>query len=181
MSETVSANKVVTLSYVLTNKAGEELDRSKEGAPLRYLHGARNIVPGLERQLEGKAVGDAFEAQVPAAEGYGAKQKVKPIRMPRSRFPQDADIKKGTSFQTQTRDGRAFPLWVTKVQGNTIVCTPLHPLTGVDLHFAVEILEIRDGSEEEIARGFVQGSGDDGDEGSEVSDDGDEGSEVSDD
>ena len=157
MANTISDKKVVSLDYVLTNTQGEELDRSEEGKPLFYLHGAHNIVPGLERQLEGKAVGDEFDAAVPAAEGYGPKQKVKPIRMPRSRFPQDVEIKKGMSFQTQGRDGRNFPLWVTKVQGNTIICSPAHPLMGVDLNFHVKVLDIRDATEEEIQHGHAHG------------------------
>lgn len=159
MSDTITANKVVSMDYVLTDPKGNELDKSKEGHPLVYLHGARNIVPGLERQLEGKSVGDEFDAKVPAAEGYGPKQKVKPIRMARSRFPADTEVKKGMSFQTQGKDGRTFPLWVTKVQGPTIICSPLHPLVGVDLHFHVKVLEIRDATAEEIEHKHVHGPG----------------------
>ncbi len=155
MSDTIEDGKAVSLEYVLTNDKGEELDRSKEERPLVYLHGARNIVPGLERQLAGKGVGDEFDAHVPAKEGYGPKQKVKPIRMPRSRFPADLPVERGMSFQTQTEDGRSFPLWVTKVQGPTVVCTPLHPLCGVNLNFHVKVLEVRDATEEEKKHGHA--------------------------
>jgi FKBP-type peptidyl-prolyl cis-trans isomerase SlyD len=156
---TIENGKAVSLEYVLTNDKGEELDRSKDDRPLLYLHGSRNIVSGLERQLEGKSVGDEFDARVPAEEGYGPKQKVKPIRMPRSRFPADVPVTRGMSFQTQTKEGKTFPLWVTKVQGPTITCTPLHPLSGVNLNFHVKVLEVRDATEEETAHGHVHGPG----------------------
>ena len=159
MSETIEDGKAVSLEYVLTNDKGDELDRSKDDRPLMYLHGSRNIVPGLERQLAGKAVGDEFDARVPASEGYGPKQKVKPIRMPRSKFPADVEIVRGMSFQTQNKQGQSFPLWVTKVQGPTIICTPLHPLCGVDLNFHVKVLEVRDATAKEKEHGHVHGPG----------------------
>ncbi len=124
-----------------------------------YLHGARNIVPGLERQLESKKVGDEFVAVVPAAEGYGEKRGLKPIRMPRSAFPKDANLARGTGFNSKDKDGRPFPLWVVKVQGPTVVCTGEHPMAGEELHFSVKVTDIRDASEEEIAHGHPHGPG----------------------
>ena len=156
---TVSAKKVVTIEYVLRDKKGEELDRSNPDAPMLYLHGARNIVPGLERQLEGKAVGDEVVAVVPPAEGYGEKDpRLKPMRIPRSQFPKDAQIRKGMQFMTRTEQGMA-PLWVVKVQGPTVVVTAEHPLAGVELHFTVKILELRDATAEELEHGHVHGPG----------------------
>jgi len=158
MTDVVAEKKVVTMEYVLRDAKGTELDKSDPEAPMAFLAGARNIVPGLEKQLVGKAVGDEVKAVVPPAEGYGEKMKMKPIRMPRSRFPKDAQIRKGMQFMTQTEQGM-MPLWVTKVQGPTVVVSPQHPLAGVELHFDVKILEIRDATDEELEHGHVHGPG----------------------
>ncbi len=154
----IAADRVVTLSYVLKNTAGEELDRSDPDRPMVYLHGHRNIVPGLERQLEGKTKGDKLDAVVPPEEGYGPKQKVKTLRIPRSQLPGDAPVHPGARLIMESQ-GQHFPVWVEKVQGPTVVLTPQHPLAGVELHFSVEVLDVREATEEEIAHGHVHGPG----------------------
>ncbi|MEM1413807.1 MAG: peptidylprolyl isomerase [Myxococcota bacterium] len=156
----ITKDKVVSLRYVLRNAAGETLEESKPERPLVYLHGHRNVIPGLERQLEGKAVGDTLVAVVPPAEGYGEKQKVKSLRLPKSKFQPGMSLGRGEQFFMQRPDGRPLPLWIEKVQGNTVVATPQHPMAGLELHFDVEILEIRDATAEEIQEGHVQGPDD---------------------
>ena len=158
MSDVVGEKKVVSIEYVLRNAAGEELDRSQPDHPLLFLCGSHNIVPGLEKQLLGKVVGDEVDAVVPPEEGYGPKMKVKDLRFPRSSFPADAKLEKGVQFMTRTEKG-PMPLWVKKVQGPTVICTPLHPLAGVELHFHVKILELRDATEEELQHGHAHGPG----------------------
>lgn len=156
---TVAAGKVVSIDYVLTNPKGEELDRSKEGEPLVYLHGAHNVVPGLEEALTGKEVGDTLRVEVPPQKGYGLKQKVKPQRILRSKFPPDAKIEKGTRFVMQGPEGRPIPIWVAKVQGREVHVTPEHPLAGVTLCFDVTVRDIRDATEEEKTHGHAHGPG----------------------
>lgn len=170
MSEQIIEDgKVVTIQYVLKDPSGQELDKSAEDAPLAYLHGAHNIVPGLEKELVGKKPGDKVQATVPPEEGYGIKRG-KPQQIPKSRFPQDAQIRKGMSFMTESPDGRRMALWVTKVMGPMVTVTTDHPLAGVTLCFSVEVLEVRDATEEERAHGHVHGPGghhhgdDDGDD-----------------
>ena len=155
----ITKDKVVTLKYVLRDAAGAQLEESTPERPLLYLHGHRNLVPGLERQLEGKALGDAFVAVVPAAEGYGEKRKVRSLRLPRSKFDPEMTLDRGTQFFMQTQEGRPLPLWIEKVQGNTIVATPQHPMAGLELHFEVEVLAVRDGTAEEIEHGHAHGEG----------------------
>lgn len=157
--ETVAAGKVVSIDYVLTNPEGDELDRSVGDKPLIYLHGSGNIVAGLEEALVGKQVGDSLQVKVPPQKGYGAKQKVKPQRILRSKFPEEATIEKGTRFVMQGPDGRPFPIWVSKVQGREVEVTTQHPLAGVTLCFDVTIREIRDATDEEKAHGHAHGPG----------------------
>ncbi len=156
---TIEAGKVVSLEYVLTNPKGEELDRSKDGHPLVYLHGAHNIVPGLEAALVGKATGDEVSVKVPPAQGYGEKRKIKPQRVLRSHFPAEAEIKKGARFLMADPEGRPFPIYVVKVMGKEVHITPEHPLAGVTLCFEVKVGEIRDATDEEKAHGHPHGPG----------------------
>ncbi|MCA9609960.1 MAG: FKBP-type peptidyl-prolyl cis-trans isomerase [Myxococcales bacterium] len=150
--------KVVAIDYVLTDPSGEELDRSGD-APLHYLHGMHNIVPGLEEALTGKSVGDSLKVEVPPAKGYGERGKVKPQRILRSHFPEDATIEKGAQFLMQGPDGRPVPIWVTKVMGREVHVSPEHPLAGVTLIFDVTVKEIREATEEELSHGHVHGPG----------------------
>jgi len=157
--DTVAASKVVSMDYVLTNRAGEVLDRSAEGHPLIYLHGSRNIVPGLEEALAGKSVGEESRVEVPPEKGYGVLQKIKPKRVPRSMFPDDATVEKGVRFVMQTPQGQSFPIWVVKVMGKQVHVTTQHPLAGVTLVFDVTIRDIRDATEQELAHGHPHGPG----------------------
>jgi FKBP-type peptidyl-prolyl cis-trans isomerase SlyD len=154
---TVSEGKVVSIEYVLTDPEGKELDRSPEGQPLVYLHGARNVVPGLEEALTGKSVGDRVEVRVPPEKGYGPRQKIKPQPVLRSSFPADAEVVRGARFVTDGPKGQPMPIWVHKIQGRTVYVTPEHPLAGVTLCFDATIRAVRDATPDEISHGHAHG------------------------
>jgi FKBP-type peptidyl-prolyl cis-trans isomerase SlyD len=157
--QTVGAGKVVSIEYVLRDEKGKEIDRSAEGSPLVYLHGAHNIVPGLEDALVGKKPGDSLEVRVPPEKGYGPKQSVKPKRILRSDFPAEAQIEKGARFMVSDPEGRPFPIWVTKVMGREVHVSPEHPMAGQVLCFSVTVHEVRDATDEEKAHGHAHGPG----------------------
>lgn len=157
--QTIADGKVVSIDFVLTDTAGAELDRSPEDKPLLYLHGAQNIVPGLEHALEGKQPGDSLEVTVPPEQGYGPKRPVKTQRVLRSKFPETAKVEKGTRFMMQGPDGKPFPIWVTKVMGREVQVSPQHPLTGMTLRFNVTVREVRDATADERAHGHAHGPG----------------------
>ena len=157
--QTIQAGKVVSIDYVLTSPKGEELDRSPEGAPLLYLHGAHNIVPGLEDALTDKTVGAHLEVKVPPEKGYGVASKTKPMRILRSKFPPEAHVEKGARFIMQGPEGRPVAIWITKVQGAEVHVTTQHPLAGVTLCFDVTVKDIRDATDEEKAHGHPHGPG----------------------
>lgn len=156
---TIAAGKVVAFHYKLTDPAGEVIDSSEGREPLDYLHGASNIVPGLERQLEGLAPGAELVASVPAAEGYGERRFGGPQAVPREAFPPDAEIHPGMQFAAQDPQGNVIPLWVKDADESTVWVDRDHPLAGVDLTFAVTIVSIRDASDEEVAHGHPHGPG----------------------
>lgn len=154
---TVTAGKVVSIHYTLTDPSGEVIDSSAGGEPLSYLHGAENIVPGLERQLEGKVVGDKFEAVVPPSEGYGERQGPGPQPIPLQQLP--PQVAAGMQLMGQTQDGQRFPVWVVGLTETHALVDQEHPLAGVTLHFAVEVTRVRDASSEEMQHGHPHGPG----------------------
>lgn len=170
-SSSVATGKVVLFHYTLTDATGVVLDSSDGQEPMPYLHGAGNIVPGLERQMADRPAGDRFKAVVPPEEGYGLPQGPGPQAVPRDAFPEDIEIEEGMPFMAESDDGDVISLWVTRVEDDTIWVDKNHPLAGQTLHFDIEIVEIRDATEEEVAHGHPHGAH--GDEGHDDFDDDD--------
>ncbi|MBS9404454.1 peptidylprolyl isomerase [Halomonas sp. TRM85114] len=155
----IAQNSVVAFHYTLTNDAGEVLDSSEGREPLTYLHGAGNIVPGLEKELEGHKAGEKIQATVVPEEGYGEKQSQLVQEVPRDAFQGVESVEPGMQFQAQTQGGPLM-VTVTQVEGDTVVVDGNHPLAGQTLNFDVEIAEVRAASEEEVEHGHVHGEGD---------------------
>jgi FKBP-type peptidyl-prolyl cis-trans isomerase SlyD len=154
----VADKSIVSIHYTLTNSAGETLDSSVGQAPLAYLHGASNIVPGLENALVGKAVGDKLDVQVTAEEGYGPLREELVQKVPHENFQGVEDLQVGMQFMAQAPWGEQ-PVTVVKVEEDGVTLDGNHPLAGQDLTFAVEIVEIRDATEEEMTHGHAHGEG----------------------
>jgi FKBP-type peptidyl-prolyl cis-trans isomerase SlyD len=153
-----SKDKVVTIHYTLSNDQGEVLDSSSGGEPMPYLHGHMNIIPGLERELEGKKVGDKLKVTVEPKDGYGERNDSMVEVVPRNMFQGVEDIQPGMQFHAQTGDGMAV-VTVTKVEGDDVTIDANHPLAGEKLSFEVEVTDVRDASDEELEHGHVHGPG----------------------
>jgi FKBP-type peptidyl-prolyl cis-trans isomerase SlyD len=149
---------VANFHYTLTNSQGEVLDSSSGGEPLAYLHGAGNIIPGLEKALLGKKVGDKLDVTVSPAEGYGERNDSLVQTVPRNLFQGVDEIQPGMSFQAQSSQG-PMRVVVTAVTDENVTVDGNHPLAGETLHFAVEITAVRDASLEELTHGHVHGPG----------------------
>lgn len=154
----ISANKVVSIHYTLKNDAGDVLDTSSGRDPLAYLHGNNNIIPGLEKALEGKAAGDSVQVSVEPGEGYGERQEGLVQDVPREAFQGIDDIKPGMQFQAQGPQGPVL-VTVTSVADETVTVDGNHPLAGETLHFDVEVAEVREATDEEMEHGHVHGPG----------------------
>ncbi len=154
----IAAQCVARFHYTLTNSKGEVLDQSQEGQPLAYLHGGGNIIPGLEKALVGKAVGDKLKVTVAPGEGYGEKRLELIQQVPREAFQGIDTIETGMAFQAQSAQG-PMRVVVTAVDADTITVDGNHPLAGETLHFDVEITEVRAATEEETSHGHVHGEG----------------------
>ena len=153
----IANDHVVSFHYTLTNAEGETLDQS-QGEPLAYLHGSGNIIPGLEKALEGKNLGDKFTVNVSAADGYGEYNPDLVQEVPAQMFQGVDNIEAGMQFQAQTDDGVQI-VTVKAIEGENIIVDANFPLAGQDLTFEVEIVEIRDASAEELEHGHVHGAG----------------------
>ncbi len=146
------------MHYTLTNNKGEVLDSSQGGDPLTYLHGSGNIIPGLEKALTGKQVGDKLQVTVEPAEGYGVHDEALVQQVPKRAFQGVPNIEPGMTFHAQSSQG-PMRVTVTAVQGDMVTVDGNHPLAGETLNFDVEITEVRAATLEEIAHGHVHGPG----------------------
>jgi FKBP-type peptidyl-prolyl cis-trans isomerase SlyD len=148
---------VVTIDYTLTNDDGEEIDTSRGGEPLTYLHGAGNIIPGLERALAGRSSGDELSVTIPAEDAYGLPDEDLVQKLPRANFP-PGEIPVGAQFRA---DGPGGPQVVTVVAADdaTVTIDANHPLAGMALTFAVTVRDVRASTDEEREHGHVHGHG----------------------
>ncbi len=152
---TIANGKVVTIHYTLTDEDGATIDSSQGGEPLVYLHGASNIIPGLENALSGKNTGDALDVTIEPENAYGPHVPEMVQEVPRSAFEGVDSIEPGMSFQAAAEDGRSQRVVVTAVSDDTVTVDGNHPLAGKQLTFDVTVVDIRDASEEEVAHGHV--------------------------
>jgi FKBP-type peptidyl-prolyl cis-trans isomerase SlyD len=154
----IEKDTVATIDYTLTDPNGQVIDTSKGREPLAYLHGASNIIPGLEAALQGKVVGDTVNVTVPAEQGYGPRDPnlIQPV--PRSNFQGAPDIRPGMQFQAQTKEG-ARVVTVVKVDPDEVTVDANHPLAGMDLKFDVTVKDVRPATAEELQHGHAHGAG----------------------
>lgn len=154
----IEANKVGQIHYSLTDKDGNVIDASQE-APLAYLHGHSNLIPGLEKELEGKAVGDKFTAEIAPADGYGEVQPhLIQEGVPKSMFQGVDNLEVGMRFEAQSEQG-VHSVEITSVEDETVTVDGNHPLAGKTLNFDIEVMGVRDATEEELEHGHAHGDG----------------------
>lgn len=158
MADVVQDGKVVVLHYVLEGADGKVIESTRGQSPMAYLHGRGNVVPGLERALAGREVGDRFTVDVSAEDAYGARKGNGAVAVPRKEFPRKMDLRPGMGLQIRGSDGTPVPVWVTKVHGSKVWIDVDHPLAGQALRFDVEVVGVRDPLPEELDHGHAHGS-----------------------
>lgn len=155
----IKKNSVVSLSYNLKNGNGDELDTASAEKPFLYLHGFGQVVPGLESALEGLKIGDKKDVTIAPDQGYGEMDAGLRMKVKRSNFPEDADIKPGMQFMGEAGEGKKVVFTVHEIEGDEVKVDGNHPLAGQTLNFSVEVLAIREATEEELTHGHVHGEG----------------------
>lgn len=154
----VEPNKVVSFHYSVSDDTGETVDSSRErGEPLTILTGHGNIIPGLERALHGRVVGDRFGVDVAPEDGYGHRNEELVQRVPKKYFQHGDRLKVGDVTALRLKDGGHRVVTVKKVGMSAIDVDLNHPMAGKSLKFEIEITAIRDADADELAHGHVHG------------------------
>lgn len=154
----IENQKVVGIEYTLKDQAGQVVDSNTGGDPLFFIQGMGTIVPGLEHALSGRTVGESFEVEVKAVDGYGEYDAKRRRSIPRSQVPQLMDAKPGAMLQATGPEG-ASVVTVAEVSETEIVIDGNHPMAGRDLFFSIRVAEIRHATAEELAHGHIHGPG----------------------
>ncbi|GAB4013271.1 peptidylprolyl isomerase [Spirosoma sp. KCTC 42546] len=150
----ITKNKVAAIHYTLRDSSGNVLDSSQGSDPLYYLHGANNLIPGMEEGLEGRVKGDHLQLDVTPEKGYGKRDPQLVEAVPRRAFGgQELEV----GMQFETNEGQVVT--ITEVGPDTVTVDANHPLADQNLYFDVEVLDVRDATADELAHGHVHGPG----------------------
>lgn len=153
----ITNNAAVSFHYTLTDSSGEQLDSSRGEAPLNYLHGAGNIITGLEDALNGKSVGDTFSVTIPPEQAYG---EIDPnmVQVVSLKMFEGMEVEVGMQFHADVSHGSGI-ITITEIQGDDVTIDGNHPLAGETLNFDVEVVEVRPATADEISHGHIHGAG----------------------
>ncbi len=154
----ISQHTVVSLDYTLKNSEGELLDTSDGREPLVYLQGVGALIPGLEKELEGKEKGENVKAVIAPEDAYGSRRDDLLKVVPKSGFRGEEQMQEGMQVQLDTEHGPALAI-ISKIDGEDVTLDLNHPLADMTLHFDVTIVDVREASAEEIEHGHVHGPG----------------------
>lgn len=150
----VAKNCVVSIDFKLINDQGDILDASAEGTPLIYLHGGIGIVPGLENELEGRAVGESFSVTVAPDEGFGESDPDLIHKVPLTEFPDPSQLQAGLQLQgTNEESGQVTSFIVREVTDEHVALDANHPLAGMTVRFEGVVQDIREATDEELSQG----------------------------
>jgi FKBP-type peptidyl-prolyl cis-trans isomerase SlyD len=154
----IANNTAVSIHYILTNDAGEEIDSTSGGEPLVYIHGRGNIISGLEKALHDKKVGDKFSVRIEAEDAYGEFSDDMIQVVSKEMFDGIDNVEVGMQFHAAVNSGSGI-ITVINVEGNDITIDGNHPLAGQALSFAIEIVGVRPATKEETSHGHIHGPG----------------------
>lgn len=147
---------VVRFQYILTGHEDKKLDEGE----MSYLHGAGNIIPGLEVALTGQTAGGQLKVSVPPAEAYGERHEAPLQPVPRDMFPEGVEPRQGMMLMLKGPDDEPLPAWIANIQEDVVLVDLNHPLAGETLHFAVDVSEVRPATDQEREHGHPHGPGD---------------------
>jgi FKBP-type peptidyl-prolyl cis-trans isomerase SlyD len=155
----IANQHVVAIDYTLSNDAGEVIDSSAGAEPLVYLHGAGNIIAGLENALAGKTVGDELDVNIEPEDAYGEYSAELITNLGREMFEGVDQLEVGMQFHASAPDGGMQIVTIRDIDGDQVTIDGNHPLAGQSLNFKIKVISVRAASEEELAHGHVHGEG----------------------
>ena len=160
----IEKNKVVSMHYTGKLQDGTVFDSSEGKEPLEFIYGTGMIIPGLEEQLEGLQAGDKKTVDyISADNAYGQRQEEAMQEVPKDQLPQDVELQEGMQLAAQGPQG-VIPVTLAQIKDESVIVDFNHPLAGKDLSFDVEVVEVRDATQEELEHGHVHGQGEEGHE-----------------
>lgn len=148
----IGPDTLVTLSYVLFDEEGDAVDRATKSEPLEYIHGYAQILPGLEKALEGMQAGERKEITVGPDDAFGEHDDEGVFEVDKADFPDAENVTPGDEFVAQSPDGESISMRVVEVLPDAFVVDTNHPLAGQTVRFEIEVASVRTASEEEISR-----------------------------
>ncbi len=154
----IAANTVVSMHYQVKNNDDEVLDTSEGKQPLVFIHGLGFLIPGLEQELLDKEAGAKFSCTIEPVNAYGERHEGLVQKLPIDVFDQIEEIHEGMQLRADTDQGEQS-IFITKIEDEFVTVDGNHPLAGVELTFDVEVLEVREATEEEVAHGHVHAPG----------------------
>jgi FKBP-type peptidyl-prolyl cis-trans isomerase SlyD len=154
--DTITDGKVVSLAYMM-KADGIEVEGATADDPLDYLHGAQNILPGLERALQGARVGDVIQVTLQPGDAYGEYEDDKLETIDRDDLPEE-QVEPGMSVLLEDEDGNLFDATIKEVNRDTVVLDMNDPLAGKVITYDVEVLAIRAADDEELENGYPAGT-----------------------
>jgi FKBP-type peptidyl-prolyl cis-trans isomerase SlyD len=154
-TESITKNVVVGINYRLTIDDGTEVDSTSGRGPLEYLHGHGNLIPALENELEGRAVGEQLSVSFPPDQGYGEHDPTRILEVTKDKLGFEPEV--GTIVAAQLPSGHEQHLLIAEVEGDTVTLDGNHPLAGRTLHFEVEVASLREATASELAAETVEG------------------------
>ncbi|MFP4364244.1 MAG: peptidylprolyl isomerase [Spirochaetia bacterium] len=150
----IAKDCVVKIEYTVKDENGQVIDTSEGRKPLAYLHGNNNLIPGLEAELEGKEEGVKLEATVPPEKAYGEYNDQMIFAVPKDNFQGVDTVEPGMQFQAQLENEMRI-LTVKSIEGDQVTVDGNHPLAGKELHFDVEVKDVREATDEELEHGHA--------------------------
>lgn len=153
----IIADKAITINYTLKDDEGKLIDESNDSKFI-YLHGHSNIIPGLEAALDNKTKGDTFDLVLEPKDAYGEYNPAITQTIKRSAFGEEA-IEAGMQFHAEGDDGNPVLITISEINGDDVTIDGNPPLAGVTLNYAVEVMDVRDATEEELSHGHIHSHG----------------------
>ena len=161
MTLMIGKHSVVSIHYTLKGDDGEVMDSSEGGEPLAYLHGANNLIPGLEDELQGKTAGSKFQTTLEPKDAYGDVNDDFVQTISKQMFQGAEEVQPGMTFIAQGEGGQQRQVRVVEVDGDDVTIDANHPMAGKTLHFDVEVVEVREATPQEVEHGHVHSGGHD--------------------
>ncbi|AAZ25926.1 MULTISPECIES: FKBP-type peptidyl-prolyl cis-trans isomerase [Colwellia] len=154
----IAKNNVVVMHYAVSDSEGTLIDSSYEDKPMAIIQGSGYLIPGLDDALVDHQAGDKFEVAVACDQAYGERHDDYVQTVPREVLAGVEDLALGTQLRATTDDGEQTVI-VIDVQDDVITVDGNHPLSGLDLSFDVEVIEVREATAEELEHGHVHSEG----------------------